>query len=163
MDDDEVAAILNFYSEREQSGNGLNYFFTPYSQQRGSGIGSFLSGVSRPLIPLARRGVAYLAPHLLKILRELTMDVVADPTPSTFNSSLKNRAINTLENISQDVISKMKGGRLRVRRRAAPTIKKVKRKTIKRRVAKPKRSVKRKTSTKRRRRVKKTIEYPLFK
>lgn len=89
MDIEETAAILNFYSERSQGGNGMNYFYTPYSMQRGTGVGSFLSGMVRPLIPIAKKGVMYLAPHLMKILRELAGDLIENP--SNIKSSIKKR------------------------------------------------------------------------
>lgn len=168
MDVDEVASILNFYSARDdQNGNGLDYFYTPYSMQKGSGIGSFLAGVSRPIIPLIRQGVAYLAPHLLQILHQLAGDFAVNPTLSSLQSSLKTHGVNTLENVTNEAISKMRGGRLGMTknsilartsftpRLATPR----KRNTIKGRVVKKKTSVNTKTLKKK----PKPIQYPFFK
>lgn len=169
MDVDEVASILNFYSARdnEQNGNGLDYFYTPYSIQKGSGIGSFLAGVSRPIIPLIRQGISYLAPHLLNILRQLAGDFAANPTLSSLQSSLKTHGMNTLENVTNEAISKMRGGRLGMTKNSifsrtsfTPLLTTTrKRNMIKGRVVKKKTSVKTKTLKKK----PKPIQYPFFK
>lgn len=168
MDVDEVAAILNFYSARDdQDGNGLDYFYTPYSMQKGSGIGSFLAGVSRPIIPIVRQGVAYLAPHLFNILQQLARDFAVNPTLSTLQSSLKTHGVNTVENVTNEAISKMRGGRLGMTKNSilsqslfTPSFASSrKRNTIKGRVVKAKTSVKTKTLKKK----PKAIQYPFFK
>lgn len=188
MDHDEVAAILNFYSARdEQNGDGLDYFYTPYSSQKGSGVGSFLAGVSRPLIPIIRRGVQYLTPHLLRILRQIAGDFSENPTLSSLQSSLRTHGVNTLENVTSDAISRMRGGRLRMVKRSISTralpkssltsanLRKKRatvrststkrrpgiRKIIKRRVVNRKTSVKRETLKKKKKST--AIEYPFFK
>lgn len=164
MDIEETAAILNFYSERSQGGNGMNYFYTPYSMQRGTGVGSFLSGMVRPLIPIAKKGVMYLAPHLMKILRELAGDLIENP--SNIKSSIKKHGLDTIEELSHDLFSKMRGGKLRMGNRrgiqhTASSIENIRRKAIKGKVSKEKLSVKRKSSTSKKKL--EPIEYPFFK
>lgn len=159
-----MASILNFYSERSQGGNGMNYFYTPYSMQRGTGVGSFLSGMARPLIPIAKKGIAYLTPHLMKILRELAGDIYGDPSYSNLKTSFKKHGLDTIEDLSHDLFSKMRGGKLRMgnkRHQAASSLENIGRKAIKGKVSKERLSVRRKSSASRNKL--EAIEYPFFK
>lgn len=176
MNRDEVGSLLRYYSEREQGGNGgLDYYFTPYSIQHGSGLGSFLSGLYRGLIPLISKGANFLAPHLMNAMNEVASDFSNNPSTS-LKSSLKNRGLNALDNVASEAIKKMRGGRLgmvRTRNRngisdTSKTIKKRKTrklKTIKAKSTSKKSSVGRKSSTRTIRKRKNkpaAIEYPFF-
>lgn len=157
MDLNEISSILNFYQSRSQQGAGMNYFYTPYSMQRGSGIGSYLSGVFRPLIPITSKASS----HVKTVLSNIGDDLSENPSFSNLKTSLKRRGTAGLKNIAEELCSTMKGGG--GRRRRKKTVKKkpaTSRKTIKRRVAKKKAPVKRKPST---RKKPVGIEYPLFK
>lgn len=159
MDAGEVATILKFYQSRGQEGSGMNYFYTPYSTQRGSGIGSYLSGAFRPLIPIVLKSSSYLRPHVKKTLSNIGDDLAESPSFSKLKTSLKRRGISGMRSIAEDLCSKMKGGHYRQRRKAvskAPAV----RKTIKRRAVKKKATVKRKSPA---RKKPSSIEFPLFK
>lgn len=159
MDLNEVATILDFYQSRVQEGAGMNHFYTPYTMQKGSGIGSYLSGVFRPLIPIATKGSSYLKPHVKKMLSNISDDLHENPTLSNLKTSLKRRGIDGLESFAGEICSKMKGGELR-KRKATTQKTSRSRKTIKRGIVKKKAPVKRKPST---RKKPIGIEYPLFK
>lgn len=158
MDLNEISSILNFYQSRSQQGAGMNYFYTPYSMQRGSGIGSYLSGVFRPLIPITSKASS----HVKTALSNIGDDLSENPSFSNLKTSLKRRGAAGLKSIAEELCSTMKGGG-GGRRRRKKTVKKktaTSRKTIKRRVVKKKAPVKRKPST---RKKPVGIEYPLFK
>lgn len=166
MNRDEIATLLQYYSDREQGGAGLDYFYTPYSIQKGAGVGSFLSGLYRSIFPLIRKSANYLAPHIMKTMGEVATDYATNP--STFQNSVKNHSLSALENVTSDAIKKMRGGRLGMVRKktrsSLATIKKrtTKRKSIKTKTSTKKSSVKRKPSLRVTKRKTPAIEYPFF-
>lgn len=109
MNRDEIAALLHYYSQREQGGSGLDFFYTPYSIQKGAGVGSFLSGLYRSIFPLVKKGVGFLAPHFAKAVGEIATDYVTNPT--SLQSSIKNHSIDAIENATTNAIRKMMGGK----------------------------------------------------
>lgn len=131
--------------------------------QKGSGIGSHLSGVYRSLIPIAKKSSSYLKPRIKEVLSNITDDLIENPSLSNLKTSLKRRGIGGLETIAEELCSKMKGGGHLQRKKTAKfaaTHKKTVRKTIKRRTVKKKEPVKRKPPA---RKKPVGIEYPLFK
>lgn len=110
MNNEELLSILNFYAGREHGGSGLDFYSNPFYNQRGSGVGSFLSGVFSSILPIVRKSTKFLTPYLLKLVREIAGDFAENS--SSLPNSLKNHGLNTLENITSDAIKKMKGGRV---------------------------------------------------
>lgn len=167
-DRDEISTLVDFYSRHSQSGAGMNYFYLPYTSQKGSGIGSFLAGLTRGLIPLLRKGGAFLAPYLAKTAAGVMSDYAANPSNTTLKTALKTHGIDSLENITNDALSTMRGGRLGMvgrRKTVTTTVEKkpVRKTTIKRKTKAKTSSVKRKRSVKTSRKTKSlTNEYPFF-
>lgn len=178
MNRDEITSLLNFYASREQGGGGMEYHYTPYSYQKGSGIGAFLSGLYRGLIPWVQKSTNYLTPHLMKALSEVVHDYQGNPTPENLTFSLRNRSLGALENVTSDAITKMRGGKLGMVRQkrkvaaltaaSAPAKRKsratAKPKSVKRSKLPTKRSVKSKPSSRagKKKTQPKAIEYPFF-
>lgn len=169
IDRDEVSMLVDYYSRQAQQGGGMSYFYLPHVSQRGSGVGSWLAGAARGLIPLLRKGSAFLAPYLAKTAANVMNDYASNPSNDTFRSSLKSHGIDSLDNLSSDAISKMRGGRLGMMKRrrktaATTTTAKKKSSTSIKRKAKPKKtSVRRKTSKTSSAKKKSTpVEYPFF-
>lgn len=95
----------------EQSGGKIGYYFQASNRvQRGSGVGSFLSGLARPVIPVLKRVVSELSPYVIQMFRGVASDVLENP--SSLRSSLRKRAGVALEGVTTRAISKLQGGKI---------------------------------------------------
>lgn len=125
MDIDEVKMLTQYYSNQV----GGNYLVGNY-YQRGYGIGGFLGGMMRGLMPILKSGFKMIAPHLLNSTSNILNDISGN-NPTDFRTSVKNNGLDVLKNITSDVASRMRGGGgLAVRKRKRSVSRpKIKRKT----------------------------------
>jgi len=121
---DFASSILQSYYDREynqqqqQYGGRIGvYFQAPNYIQRGSGVGSFLSGLARPIIPIAKKTMAQLSPYLSKLLKEVASDFVENPR--SLERSMKRRLDDALDDMRGDVIKKFRGAGITTDKRKA--------------------------------------------
>lgn len=105
MDLDEVRALTSYYTA--QSAGAYDYYHGNLNQT-GYGVGSFFGGAFRRLIPLIKNSSKYIGKQLLSSATNVLNDVQQDP--SNLKSSLKRNAYQALNNVGNDLISKMRGG-----------------------------------------------------
>lgn len=149
MDIEEVKALTHHY------GGGYNYF-NGQIHQRGYGIGSFLGGMFRGLIPLFKSGSKMIGRELLTSASNILNDLNTNQTD--FKSSLKHNGLNALRNLTIGVADKMKGGKFvlsRKRKRTTSGVTKTiakrakithRKKTLKRKPSSTKKPVKKRRS-----------------
>lgn len=162
MDRSELLALTQYY--QDQAGGNLNpYHSVGAIDLRGHGIGSFLGGLYRMVLPLIRSPTSK---HVGKLFVNSAADVLddfsADPSISSLRSSLKRRSMSAASSAAKEIAKNMRGGGLTLARtgvkarrkrskrrpasRARSTVKK-KKSTIKARAKPRKRAVSRKSST----------------
>lgn len=110
----------SYIDDMQQSGGKIGYYFQASNTvQKGSGVGSFLAGLARPVYPILKRAAVELSPHVLKLFRGVASDVLENP--SSLRTSLKNRTRVALQDAATNAISKLRGGKITVttRKRAA--------------------------------------------
>lgn len=91
-----------------QAGSGYGGIYSGPVYQRGYGIGSFLGGLFRAVIPLIRKGSIILGKECLKS----GMDVVNDmENNEEVFSSLKRRGSELYQNIQKRTMDTMTGGK----------------------------------------------------
>jgi hypothetical protein len=107
-DYDEVRALAAFYNN--QAGGYYSYYSNPVLNQKGHGVGSFLGGLFRSVIPLFKtRTSKMIGRRLLSGASDMLNDIRDDP--SQFSRSLKRNSFNALKNIRDDLITQ-RGGHL---------------------------------------------------
>lgn len=89
-----------------QAGHGGD-IYAGQLYQRGSGIGSFLSGIARYAMPLIKKSLPFLGKELLKSSTNILSDV-ADHN-SSFKDAFRKRGRETLKNLSDEAIRSMSG------------------------------------------------------
>lgn len=101
-----------YYSSQAGSGSGAIYRGTVY--QRGHGIGNFLGGIFRTIMPLLRRGAKTVGKELLKssagFLGDLAVNVPAKEALKNrindMGNSLKRKAENKINMMGSGVIKR---------------------------------------------------------
>lgn len=106
MDIEEIKLLSDYYAQQAQGGQGYN-FYNGELYQNGYGIGSFLGGMFRGLNMLLKGGSKMLGRHLLGAATNVLNDI--SENPGTLRSSLKRRGLDTLDSLSSEVLSKMRG------------------------------------------------------
>lgn len=103
---DEAAAYADYYM-RQIGGGG----YSPYTGElhmRGGGVGDFLSGLYRGVIPIIMKGVKLAAPHALAAASKLVRSVAQDP--GDFSGAVRKSSLEALGNITQQMANSFQTG-----------------------------------------------------
>lgn len=100
----EEADLLTHYY-LDQAGNGGIYQGSSF--QKGYGIGSFLSGLFRSVLPLLKRSGAVISRELVKSGENILSDLGNDNT--NFKSVMKNRGGELFNNLKRKALEQMGG------------------------------------------------------
>lgn len=133
-----------------QAGSGMGDIYSGPIYQKGYGIGSFLGGLFRSVLPLLKRGGVALGKEVLNSGANFIRDVENNVSArQAFNT----RSRETLENLKRKAMygEGYKTGRKHKKRQLTPAIRVVKSKPKKRKIVRKKKPVlkKKKKSTKR--------------
>lgn len=151
--------LVRYYME--QAGSGIGEFYSGPIYQRGHGIGSFLGGLFKTVLPILKRGGAAVGREVLKNGTNFLNDVQNNVNPQT---ALKNRARETVDNLKRKLMygEGFIGGHLTKKRqlgvkpRAVKIKKNIKKKKVKRNnKVKSKKVVKRKKKSGKKKKYKK--------
>lgn len=105
----------HYYSHQAGSGIGIIYKGVPH--QRGHGIGSFLGGLFRSVLPLLARGAKVVGKEALNAGVGLLSDVVsARPLDESLKNRLKNVTNNLKRKSDQKIDSLMSGSGYKIKR-----------------------------------------------
>lgn len=102
MTDDEILAEYYMNQATQSGGGGFDSFYSgPVYQrgggQRGAGIGSFLSGLFRTLLPILKRGSIAVGKEILNSGTNFINDVSHNANPRTAFNTRAQEAITTLK------------------------------------------------------------------
>lgn len=95
---------LQYYQRQAQSGIGNVYVGSPY--QSGHGIGSFLGGLFRYVMPIVKQGAKTVGKELLKSGVNMVNDVVMDQQP--LKEAFHNRMDEAKTNLTEKAKNKLK-------------------------------------------------------
>lgn len=145
---DEIDLYTDYYLQ--QAGGGFDiYSGAPYV--RGYGIGSFLGGLWRVVMPLIKKGSIHVGREMAKSASNVFQDLGQD---IDFKTSAKQRGLESLENIRKRAFGEMGGTGYNSRKRRArsQSCRKPPAKRTKRKLSKAKRKVANKSIKKRKKR-----------
>lgn len=92
--------LVRYYME--QAGSGIGEFYSGPIYQRGYGIGSFLGGLFKTVIPILKKGGAVVGKEVLKNGANFLNDLRnSNINP---NTALNNRARETVENLKRKLM-----------------------------------------------------------
>lgn len=124
-------ALTRYYLN--QAGSGMGEFYSGPIYQRGYGIGSFLGGLFRSVLPLLRRGGIAVGKELLNGGTKFFNDVENNVSP---RAAFNNRASETITNLQRKAMHGegfISGGKRKTRHLSADrqTVKTKRRKIVK--------------------------------
>lgn len=112
------SALVNYYLAQAGGGAGGTHFYAGSLHQKGYGIGSFLGGLFRSVLPLLRSGAVAVGREAARAGAHVLADVAAgDPVAD----SLKSHADQALTNLKRKAAAKMQGGGSIKRRKITST------------------------------------------
>lgn len=91
--------LVRYYMD--QAGSGIGEFYSGPIYQRGYGIGSFLGGLFKSVLPILKRGGVTVGREVLKNGTNFLNDVQNNIKPQT---AMKNRARETVENLKRKLM-----------------------------------------------------------
>lgn len=98
-----------------QAGSGVG-FYAGASHQKGYGIGGFLGGLFRNILPFLKSGAKAVGREALRAGSHVLSDVASGETP--LKESLKRHAHEAQENLMQKLSTKMSGSGIKRKRLA---------------------------------------------
>lgn len=105
---EDEAMLTRYYMN--QAGSGIEVY-RGVGYQKGYGVGSFLGGLFRSVLPLLRKGGKVLGNELLNTAFNVLGDVKNNG--KSFESSLKDRGSETISNLKRRALDSMNGGGLK--------------------------------------------------
>lgn len=106
---------LHYYSHQAGSGMGVIYKGAPH--QRGHGIGSFLGGLFRSVLPLLKNGAKVMGKEALNAGVGLLSDMLnVQPMNESVKSRLKTAASNLKRKADEKIDSIMTGSGYKIRK-----------------------------------------------
>lgn len=98
MADEQI--IIRYYLDQARNGQTSFYSGPIYQKggQRGNGIGSFLGGLFRHILPVLRKGTVAIGKEIIKGSSNFARDIGNNIDPQT---ALKNRATEGLTNLAK--------------------------------------------------------------
>lgn len=115
-----------------QAGNGIGTVYRGSATQKGRGIGSFLSGLFRSVLPILKSGARTVGREALKTGANILGDIVNNkPVGPSVRARISN-AGNTLKRKAESKIEAMRGAGLKTtkRRRTSQSLTTTRRKNI---------------------------------
>lgn len=94
------------YYYLNQAGSGFSNVYSGPVYQKGYGIGSFLGGLFRSLLPLLKNGTSVLGSELLKTGANIITDITHNEDPQNV---IKRRGKETIDNLGKMVGNAMFG------------------------------------------------------
>jgi len=91
--------LVRYYMD--QAGSGIGEFYSGPIYQRGYGIGSFLGGLFKSVLPILKRGGLIVGKEVLKNGANFLNDVQNNVSPRT---ALKYRARETVDNLTNKLM-----------------------------------------------------------
>lgn len=91
--------LVRYYMD--QAGSGIGEFYSGPIYQRGYGIGSFLGGLFKTVLPILKRGSAAVGREVVKNGVNFLNDLKNNTNP---NATLNNRARETMENLKRKLM-----------------------------------------------------------
>lgn len=103
---DEVQRLTKYYMDQSRTGGSLFYSGPIYKLgsgcfHRGSGIGNYISGFFRRVIPILRRGTIAVGKEVINTGSNLVGDIVNNVSPRT---AFKNRTREGMNNLAKKVM-----------------------------------------------------------
>ncbi|KAG8235575.1 hypothetical protein J437_LFUL013125 [Ladona fulva] len=119
---------LRYYLE--QAGSGVGSVYRGVSYQKGNGIGSFLGGLFRSVLPLFKSGAKALGRQAIRTGMDVIGDLTTGQEPvkavlrrrfEEAGENLKTKAVNKIARLSGDgyTLKKLPGNRQSIRRKRA--------------------------------------------
>lgn len=102
---EDEALLTRYYLN--QAGSGAE-IYRGSAFQKGYGIGSWLGGLFRHIIPLLRKGGKALGGELLNTVNNVLDDVTHNG--KTFETAIKSRGVEGIDNLKRKAVATMKGG-----------------------------------------------------
>lgn len=129
MDKDELVALIQYY--RDQAGGSLQHYQSPSAiNMRGHGIGSFLGGLYRMVLPLLKSPTSKnVGKFFINSAADVLNDFSENPTMGTLKSSLKRNSTSAASNVANEIAKKMRGEGLIVGRKLNERKRKVSKKS----------------------------------
>lgn len=116
-----ICPYEHYYSHQAGSGIGIVYKGAAY--QRGHGIGSFLGGLFRSVLPLLKSGAKVIGKEALNSGIGLLSDVMsARPIKDSFNSRFKEATGNLKRKADEKINSLMSGSGYKIKRQSKKSI-----------------------------------------
>lgn len=97
-----MSAITQYYVRQAQTGSGMNYFAGSQTQ-KGSGIGSFLGGLFRCILPFLSTGASEIGREAMRAGSHILADAVSGEVP------LKTSVRQHFGQAGHNLANKMKG------------------------------------------------------
>lgn len=118
----DICPYQDYYSHQAGSGIGIIYKGVPH--QRGHGIGSFLGGLFRSVLPLLSSGFRTVGKEALNAGVGLLSDMMnSHPLEDSFKSRFKDVSANLKRKADEKIDSLMSGsGYKRIRKTRSPAI-----------------------------------------
>lgn len=101
---DDIDIYTSYYVN--QAGGNFNNFYSGPIYQRGNGIGSFLSGLFRVVMPLVKKGVLAAGDETLKSSFKIAKDIV---THGDIHKSVQERGREAIMNMGSRTANHMFG------------------------------------------------------
>lgn len=146
--EDEVNVYTNYYLN--QAGGGFNTYQGVIYQRGRGGIGSFLSGLFRAVLPMIKKGGEQIAKEVVRSSYNIVQDMDGE---TDFKTALKRRGLEGLQNLQTRALEAMQGsGYKRTRKRRAAAHSKARRQSKRTKITRRKtvRKAKNKKTTKKR-------------
>lgn len=98
------SSVVDYYVN--QAGSGIGHVFIGARHQKGYGIGAFLGGLFRSILPMLSSSAKAVGKEALKMGGRVLADVAHDNQPLA--ASLKRRAIESGEHLTESLEKKAK-------------------------------------------------------
>ena len=104
-----MSAITDYYVRQAQTGSGMNYF-AGANTQKGAGIGSFLGGLFRSILPFVKQGAEVVGREALRAGSHILADAVSGEVP------LKNSVRQHFGEAGRNLAKRMQGNGIKRRK-----------------------------------------------
>lgn len=106
--------VVKYYVN--QAGSGLGHYYVGSSHQKGYGLGGFLGGLFRTILPFLKSGATAVAREALRTGSHILTDAASGEVP--LSSSVKNHTKEATGNLMRRLSAKLSGAG--IKRKRAP-------------------------------------------
>lgn len=99
-----MALYLDYYNQ-QVGGGGVKHYFTGSRSQRGRGVGGWLGGLFRHIIPYVKSGAKAIGKEALKAGMHVLQDVAGGK--STFSEAMRRRAHESRSTLQKKAAEKL--------------------------------------------------------